>query len=258
MRLDYHMHTLFSDGKGEMAEYAKKAAQNKIDEIGFSDHVHVHKEAWSMSSANLSKYMDSIRRLRKTAQISVKAGLEVDFVPETTRSLMPTINQYDFDYLMGSVHYIGNWLVDSEREIEEWKRRDVDQVYRQYFHLVQDMVEKRLFDIVGHLDLVKKFNFRPKNDLNDLMLQTVQTIRQSGMCIEVNAGGLRKPCHEIFPSEKLLKMCFENGVPITLGSDAHSPNDVGAGLEEAVKLARKIGYDEVTRFTDRKRDFVQL
>jgi histidinol-phosphatase (PHP family) len=258
MRLDYHMHTLFSDGKGEMAEYVKKAAQNKIDEIGFSDHVHVHKEVWSMEPANLSKYMDSIRRLRKTAQISVKAGLEVDFVPATTQSLMPTINQHDFDYLMGSVHYIGNWLVDSEREIEEWKRRDVDQVYGQYFHLVQDMVGTRLFDIVGHLDLVKKFNFRPKNDLNDLMLQTVQTVRQSGMCIEINAGGLRKPCHEIFPSEKLLRMCFENGIPITLGSDAHSPNDVGAGLEEAVNFARKIGYDEIVRFTNRKRDFVQL
>lgn len=252
------MHTTFSDGKGEMAEYVKKAVKNKIDEIGFSDHVHVHKEAWSMASANLSRYMDSIRRLRKVAQISVKAGLEVDFVPETTHSLMSTINQYDLDYVMGSVHYIGNWLVDSEREMEEWKRRDVDQVYGQYFHLVQDMVGTRLFDIVGHLDLVKKFNYRPKNDLNDLMLQTVQTIRQSGMCIEVNAGGLRKPCHEIFPSEKLLRMCFENDVPITLGSDAHSPNDVGAGLEEAVNLVRKIGYGEVVRFTNRKRDFVQL
>jgi histidinol-phosphatase (PHP family) len=252
------MHTTFSDGKGEMAEYVRKAVQNKIDEIGFSDHVHVHKEAWSMASADLSRYVGNIRKLGKTAQISVKAGLEVDFVPDTARHLMPTINQYNFDYLMGSVHYIGNWLIDNEREIEEWKKRDVDQVYRQYFHLVQDMAGTRLFDIVGHLDLVKKFNFRPKNDLNDLMLQTVQAIRQSGMCIEVNAGGLRKPCHEIFPGEKLLKMCSENGVPITLGSDAHSPNDVGAGLEEAVNLARKIGYDEVVRFTNRKRDFVQL
>lgn len=252
------MHTTFSDGKGEMAEYAEKAMQNKIDEIGFSDHVHVHKEAWSMASSNLSKYVNSIRELRKAVQVSVKAGLEVEFVSNVTDSLVPTINQYDFDYLMGSVHYIGNWLVDSDREIEEWKRRDVDEVYQQYFHLVQHMAATRLFDIVGHLDLVKKFNFRPKNDLSDLMLQTVKTIRQSGMCIEVNAGGLRKPCHEIFPNEKLLKMCFDNGVPITLGSDAHTPNDVGAGLEEAVKLARRIGYGEVVRFTKRKRDLVQL
>jgi histidinol-phosphatase (PHP family) len=252
------MHTSFSDGKGEMAEYVKKAVQNKIDEIGFSDHVHVHKEDWSMASADLSKYVESIRRLRKGAQISVKAGLEVDFVPDTTETFMQTINQHDFDYVTGSVHYIGNWLVDSEREIEEWKRRDVDQVYGQYFHLVQDMARTRLFDFVGHLDLVKKFNFRPKSDLDELMLQTVQTIRQSGMCIEVNAGGLRKPCHEIYPSEQLLKMCFDNGVPITLGSDAHSPGDVGAGLEEAATLAGKIGYDRVARFTNRRRDFVPL
>ena len=164
----------------------------------------------------------------------------------------------DLDYLMGSVHHIGNWLIDSEKQVEEWKRRDVDQVYKQYFDLVQALVKTRLFDIVGHLDLVKKFNFRPKCDLNDLLLETVKTIGKSGMCIEVNTGGLRKPCREVYPSKGLLKMCFDIGLPITFGSDAHSPEDVGTGFEKAAHLVKAIGYDEIVRFTKRKRDFVKL
>jgi histidinol-phosphatase (PHP family) len=173
-------------------------------------------------------------------------------------SLMHLIKQWNPDYLIGSVHHIGSWLLDSEREIEEWKRRGVDHVYTQYFGLVQAMAKTHLFDIVGHLDLVKKFGHRPKSDLTDLMLRTVETIGKSGMCIEINTSGLRKPCREIYPSEKLLKMCLDNGISITFGSDAHSPEDVGNGFDQAVALARRVGYGEITRFMQRRRDSVRL
>jgi histidinol-phosphatase (PHP family) len=115
-----------------------------------------------------------------------------------------------------------------------------------------------LFDIVGHLDLVKKFGHRPKDDLADLMLRTVETIGKSGMCVEINTSGLRKPCHEIYPSEKLLRMCFDNAIQISFGSDAHAPEDVGNGFDQAIALARRVGYEEITRFTQRKRDSVNL
>jgi len=120
------------------------------------------------------------------------------------------------------------------------------------------MAKTQLFDIVGHLDLVKKFGHRPKGDLTDLMLRTVEMIGKSGMCIEVNTSGLRKLCHEIYPSEKLLKMCFDNGIPITFGSDAHTPEDVGNGFDQAVALVKRVGYEEITRFTQRRRDSVSL
>ncbi|MDH5634717.1 MAG: histidinol-phosphatase HisJ family protein [Candidatus Bathyarchaeota archaeon] len=258
MRLDYHMHTRFSDGRSDLSDHVAEAAKRKIDEIGFSDHIHFRKEDWSMDHADLPRYVDNINTLKKKSQISIKMGLEVDFVPYLMEDLMQMIKQWDFDYLIGSVHHIGDWLVDSEKEIEEWKRRDVDQVYRQYFNLVQAMAKTQLFDIVGHLDLVKKFNHQPKNDLGDLLLETVQTIGKSGMCIEINTGGLRKPCREIYPSEKLLKMCFDNGLPITFGSDAHSPEDVGAGFHKAEDLVKRVGYVEIARFTRRERDFVEL
>jgi len=258
MRLDYHMHTTFSDGRSELAEYVDETVRKRIDEIGFSDHIYIRKEDWSMDWVNLAKYVSNIGELNTTSQVSIKTGLEVEFVPYGMASLMQMINRFDFDYLMGSVHYIGDWQFDSEKQIEEWKRRDVTQVYEQYYDLVQTMAKTQLFDIVGHLDLVKKFNNQPNRDLKDLLLETVKTIGKSGMCIEINTGGLRKPCREVYPSEKLLKICFDNGLPITFGSDAHSPEDVGADFDKALNLARRVGYLEMVRFTKRNRDLVEL
>ncbi len=258
MRLDYHMHTTFSDGRSELAEYVDEAVRKSIDEIGFSDHVHLRKEDWSMDWADLTKYASNISELNSTSHVSIKTGLEVEFVPYGMESLMQMINQFSLDYLIGSVHYIGDWQFDNEKQIEEWKTRDVTQVYEQYYDLVQTMAKTQSFDFVGHLDLVKKFNHRPKNDLKDLLLETVETIAKSGMCIEVNTGGLRKPCREVYPNEELLKMCFDNGLPITFGSDAHSPEDVGADLDKAVNLAKRVGYLEMVRFTKRNRDLVEL
>jgi len=252
------MHTKYSDGKSDLHEYVHEAAKKKIDEIGFSDHIYIKKETWSMDFSDLPRYVSNITQLKTSDQLSIKMGLEVDFVPDRMDELMNMIGQYDFDYLLGSVHYIGSWLIDSEREIEEWKSRNVAQVYEQYFDLVQSMARTRLFDIVGHMDLVKKFHFRPNRDLNDVLLEAVQTISKSGMCVEVNTGGLRKPCHEVYPSEKLLEMCFDNGLPITMGSDAHSPEDVGADFNKAIELLRRVGYDKITRFAGRNRDFVEL
>ena len=258
MRLDYHIHTTFSDGRSDLHEYVHEAAKKRIDEIGFSDHIHVKKEDWSMVPADLPKYVNKIAGLKKLSKIPIKAGLEVEFVPRQIEGLMHVINQFDLDYLMGSVHFIGDWQFDNEKQIEEWKRRDVNQVYEQYFDLVQTMAKTQLFDFVGHLDLVKKFGYRPKGDIKDLLIETIKTISKSGMCIEVNTGGLRKPCQEIYPSEKLLKTCFDNGLPITLGSDAHLSEDIGAGFDKAVDVAKKVGYTEIARFTKRRREPVDL
>jgi len=232
--------------------------KRKIDEIGFSDHIYFKKAVWSMDFADLPNYVNKINALKKTSQIPIKTGAEVDFVPSKMVRLMRMINRFDFDYLMGSVHFIGDWQIDSDKQIHRWRRENVDQVYQQYFALVQEMAKSGLFDVVGHLDLVKKYNFRPKRDITSLLFETVEVISKAKMCVEVNTGGLRKPCREVYPSEELLKICFENGLPITLGSDAHSPEDIGVGLDKAVDLLRKAGYIEIVRFTRRNRELVKL
>jgi len=256
--IDYHIHTIFSDGKNDLIDYVDEAVKRKIDEIGFSDHIHFKKVDWSMNLTNLPNYVNKITQLKKASKISIKMGLEIDFVPSKMNKLMQMINKFNFDYLVGSVHFIGGWTIDDERQIHKWKGKNVDEVYQQYFALVQSMTKSGLFDIVGHLDLVKKFDFRPKKDISGLLLETVEIISKSKMCVEVNTAGLRKPCREVYPSEKLIKMCFDKGLPITLGSDAHSPEEVGADFEKVANLLRKIGYTEIIRFTRRNREFVEL
>jgi histidinol-phosphatase (PHP family) len=256
--IDYHVHTTFSDGLSDFSDYVEEAVKRNVDEIGFSDHIHFKKESWSMSHTDLPAYVSKISSLKRTSPISVKTGLEVDFVPSKMANLMRVIEEFDFDYLLGSVHHVGSWLIDSDREIEEWKRRDVDQVCQQYYVLVQDMARTGLFDIIGHLDLVKKFGFMPKNDLTSLWRETIEAVSKSKMCIEINTSGLRKPCREVYPSERLLRMCFDYGLPLTLGSDAHRPQDVGADFGKAIDLLRKIGYVQIVRFTERKREFVDI
>ncbi len=258
LRLDYHIHTLFSDGRKDLRAYVDQAVRRNIDEIGFSDHVHFQKTPWSMNLADLPNYLGEINALRQASKISVKAGLEVEFTPSKIDGLMQMIDKFSFDYLLGSVHHIGDWLIDSEGEIDRWKDKDTDQVYQQYFALVQDMVETGLFDIVGHLDLAKKFGFKPRNEISHILRETVEVISRGNMCVEVNTSGLRKPCREIYPSEKLLKMCLNHGLPVTLGSDAHSPEDVGADFDKAISLLRKVGYTEIVRFSKRSKEFVKL
>jgi len=256
--IDYHIHTIFSDGKKDVSDYVDEAVKRKIDEIGFSDHIRFKKVNWSMNLADLPNYVSKITQLKKAGKISIKMGLEVDFVPSKMAGLMRLINKFDFDYLVGSVHFIGEWGFDDEKQMHKWKRKNIDEVYQQYFALVQSMTKSGLFDIVGHLDLVKKFDFRPKKDISGVLLETVEIISESKMCVEVNTSGLRKPCCEIYPSEKLIKMCFDNGLPITLGSDAHLPEEVGADFDKAVNLLKKVGYTEIIRFTGRNREFVEL
>jgi len=259
MWIDYHIHTLFSDGKKDLSDYVDRAVKRKIDEIGFSDHIHFKKTNWSMDFADLPNYVNRISALKRTSKISIKMGLEVEFVPSKMDKLMQMINEFDFDYLVGSVHLIGDWSIDDEKQIHEWRKRDVDQVYQQYFTLVQNMAKSRLFDIAGHLDLVKKFDFRPKKDITDLLLETVETISENKMCIEVNTGGLRGTrCHEIYPSERLLRMCFDHGLPVTIGSDAHAPEEVGADFDKASDLVKEIGYSEIVRFARRDGEFIKL
>jgi histidinol-phosphatase (PHP family) len=124
--------------------------------------------------------------------------------------------------------------------------------------LVQQCARSHLFDIIGHLDLIKKFGFGPKEDMAKVFVETVEVIRQSNVCVEVNTGGLRAPCKEVYQGKPLLKACFDCGIPITLGSNAHTPGNVGEDFDKALRLIKQLGYCDIARFTQRNRKLVRL
>jgi histidinol-phosphatase (PHP family) len=157
---------------------------------------------------------------------------------------------YPWDFFLGSVHFIGDWPVD--RSAEDWAGQDVDERWRQYFDLWMQAARSGLFDSLAHPDLPKKFNFRSGKIDYQRVLQNVTC------AIEVSTAGLRKPCREIYPSAEFLKLARQLDIPITLGSDAHIPQDTGANFNSAVALANTCGYDQICRFTQRRRELVPL
>src|SRR5262249_15898273 len=140
----------------------------------------------------------------------------------------------------------------------QWKSRDPIEVWTAYFERLTMAAQSGLFDIVGHADLCKKFCYYPKEDCTPLFVGFLDVVRAKNIAIELNTGGLRKDCREIYPSGGFLKLAAQGNIPITFGSDAHAPGEVGMDFEAALKLAREVGYRRWVRFTGRKREEVTL
>jgi len=259
MLIDYHMHTRLTDGVGEPVDYAAIAIERGLDEIGFSDHAPLgdRDTDWTMKVKDLDTYVGWVRDAQKQfPQLTIKLGLEVDYFPDREHWIRELATMHAWDFLLGSIHYIGDWPVD--RSADDWKGQDIDERWRQYFDLWTQAARSKLFDSLAHPDLPKKFGHRPMIPSSARYREVLIVVKEAGVAIEVSTAGLRKPCREIYPSEQFLRIARQFDIPITLGSDAHVPQDVGADFDKAVALARSCGYEAICRFTQRKRDLVPL
>jgi histidinol-phosphatase (PHP family) len=255
--VDYHIHTkLCGHARGEIVDYLSEARTAGLLEIGFADHFPLlehDRTGLTMSLEELPVYYGQISRLRETdCGVPVRVGIEVDYIPGQEKRVEDILSQYEFDYVLGAVHHIGDLDFSSSRNFARINSMDFDSLYRQYFTLVRECVGTGLFDILAHADLIKKYGQTPSFDQRPFWEMAVEATAIAGMCIEVNASGLRKPVKEIFPCAEFLKMCQEARIPITLASDAHAPSEVGSGVELASKLALECGYTEAVRFANRK------
>lgn len=267
MPVDYHIHTkMCGHASGEMEEYVEAAKERGLTEIGFSDHIPMYflppeerDFSIAMKEEELPIYISRVREIQKKySPYPVKFGIEADFVPGMQKELAGIIGKYDFDYVLGSIHFIDGWGFDNPQYKSQYDNWDLYDLYEAYFGLVSQAAASGLFDILSHPDLIKKFGFRPDRDLTPLYEKTIKIIAESGVCIEVNTAGLRVPAREIYPVVDFLKLCFEKGVSVTLGSDAHSPEQVGANFGEAVALLKSVGYREVVTFTERSKNYCKI
>jgi histidinol-phosphatase (PHP family) len=257
MLIDLHNHTpLCKHAKGEPEEYIKKALEKGIEIYGFADHAPMNFDPkYRMSFEEMEKYEQKITSLsQKYDNIKILLGYEVDFTPEIDKRVL----NRDVDYLIGSVHFLDNWGFDNPEFIKEWQNRDVEDIYKEYFYLIEQMAKSRMFDIVGHLDLIKVFGYKPKTPIKDLAKNAIKEIKKASMAIEINTSGLRKPVKEIYPSFELLEMVLEENIDITFSSDAHSPEQVGFMLKETVEEIKKLGFNEAIYFEKRKKHKVKI
>jgi len=261
---DYHMHTpLCRHAVGEPTDYAAEAVKLGIPEIGFSEHAPMIRDdydEWHMLLKDLDAYAENVEKARRDhPQLTIKLALEVDYFPSQEQWIRDLATRHPWDYLIGAVHYVTDtWDFDNPHKISEWKRRNPFEVWTAYFERLTKAAESRLFDIIAHADLCKKFGFYPKEDCIPLFTRFLEAAKQSDVAIELNTSGLRKECQEIYPSPQIVQLAVQLGVPITFGSDAHAPDQVGMAFNQAIELARRAGYTECCRFTRRKRQFVKF
>ncbi|MBI4418062.1 MAG: histidinol-phosphatase HisJ [Ignavibacteriales bacterium] len=265
MIVDYHTHTfLCKHAEGDVDDYVLRALELGFDEIGCSEHIPMPGGFDEKHRMSLEEYVNiyapSVSEIRERykSRIRVRRGIEADFFPGTEDWVRGFIKEHDFDFVIGSVHFLGSWGFDDIVFVHQYSERDVDSVYEQYFQAVRKSAASGLFDVIAHCDLVKKFGHRPTKSLRDLAWETLREIKKAGLCIEINTSGLRKPVKEIYPSDSILEMIRELAIPLTLGSDAHSPGDVGRDFDRAVALIERYGGGHIAVFEGRERREVRV
>ena len=254
MIIDLHNHTTrCNHAIGSVEAYVEQAIAQKIDVFGFSDHAPMHyDEAYRMHFNEMDAYEHDILHVKEQYknEISILLAYEVDFLEGF---IDERVLSRKVDYFIGSVHYLGKWGFDNPEFIGEYQHHNIDEIWQRYFDAIEALAKSNLFDIVGHIDLMKVFNFLPHKDVRLIANNAIKAIKKADMVVEINAAGLRKPAQEQYPSAPLLEMLAEHDIPITFGSDAHAPEQIGFSKEAMHALAKSFGYKKCATFQNRER-----
>jgi histidinol-phosphatase (PHP family) len=266
---DYHVHLrpdeentpperYFTDEN--VARYRAAADAAGIAELGVSEHIHRFRQAldvwshpfWEQSARDdLDAYCDFL------AASPLRAGIEADYLAGLEDEMGELLAGRPFDYVVGSVHFVGEGAVDHEGyDLWAMGGQDAETIWGRYFEHLARAARSGLFDILAHPDLVKVWGAgrpAPEGDLRRFYEPAVEAIAESGIAVEVSTAGLRKPVAEIYPSRGFAEMCVEAGASFSLSSDAHVPEDLGYAYDEAVRFMRDLGIDEVCVFEGRER-----
>jgi histidinol-phosphatase (PHP family) len=259
MNFDYHIHTILSDGLNTHEEMVLSAIEKGFDEIGFSDHFNIKQPCiWAVGSGTIVRLEEKIMEMREKygSQISILFGVEVDYFADKEEDIRKSLCHFNFDYVIGSVHFLDTWNYDTDTS--RYSEFSNDFLYEWYFSELQKAAKSGLFDIMGHPDLIKKFRIWPETIKSKLFEKTADVFASSGVAFEINTSGKDRPCGEFFPGAELLNAFYRAGVPVTLGSDSHQKVQIGRYFDEAKTILKENGYTKVLRFRNRKRVDVTL
>jgi histidinol-phosphatase (PHP family) len=271
MLTDYHIHLRSDDPEASAAEYFSSAnveryrevaRERGIAELGVSEHVYRFRQALEVwqhpfwvkyAKDDLDEYCAFVRD-----ETDLRLGIEADFVPGGEDRMANLLEARDFDYVIGSVHFLREGAVDMD-DYSVWdsgptRPRSAEEVWRRYFQTIGESARSGLFDVVAHPDLVKYWGDgarRPDGDLRRYYELAIDGIAESGVAVEVSTAGLRKPAGELYPAPGFLQMALDAGARVALSSDAHRPQDVGADYEQALALLEQLGVRELCVFDRR-------
>jgi histidinol-phosphatase (PHP family) len=269
MLTDYHLHLRPDETDASAAEYFTEAnveryravaEQRGIAELGVSEHVYRFEQAlevwrhpfWERYARDdLDAYCGFVRE-----RTDLRLGIEADFVPGAEDRMANLLEARDFDYVIGSVHFMRDGAVDMD-DYSVWDAgRSAEEIWRRYFETISQAAGSGLFDVLAHPDLVKMWGGErplPQGDLRRYYELAMEGIAESGIAVEVSTAGLRKRVAELYPAPAFLSMALEAGAPVALSSDAHRPQDVGADYDAALELLDELGVRELCVFERRER-----
>ncbi len=261
--LDYHLHSNFSsDSKSSVRTLCESAVQKGVPEIGLTEHYDLHPKEQPVFYRP-EAWWEEIERVRKRfeGRLILRAGVEIGephCFPEEIRKLL---DRYPYDYVIGSLHYVGE---DSMFDIKLLERLGADAILRPYFLELEKMTRNPQFDILGHFDVPVRNGkpiwggYDPKR-YEELIRAALQNCIDRGIALDVNSGGLRRPANNLMPDPQILRWYREmGGQRLTLGSDAHAPEDVGLCLDQAINFIRDAGFDCILRYQRRHPQVLSL
>jgi len=259
MIVDLHNHTpLCNHAEGEMNTYIQCAIDSKTQYFGFADHAPMDFDpTYRMTFEQMSQYENDVlhAKERYKEEITILLGYEVDYLPG---HMDARVLNADVDYLIGSVHFLDEWGFDNPEFIGRYEHKNINEIWQKYFDAIEAMAQSKLFDIVGHLDLIKVFKFMPTKDINLIANKALQAIKEADMVLEINVAGYRKPVQEAYPSLSLLKRAYELQIPITFASDAHKPQQVSLFNDEVMRMAKSVGYTQCAYFEKKEKKFINF
>lgn len=258
--IDYHIHTsLCNHARGRMEDYILHAIKKGLIEICFMDHLTLQGEgaANTMQPSEVPLYFQAIQVLKEkyTDKISIKAGLEVDFDENLVEEIENLTNIFAFDAIGASVHFSGGLNLASRKSRNAVEAGNVTNIIKSYIEKLDRMLDFDFFDIICHIDLPKKFMGKAFS-VFPFVLPILKKTAEKGKAVEINTSGFYHPCGEFYPEEAILSECFRLGIPVTLGSDSHRPEETGRDLELALKMAKNVGYKKICTFKKRKMDLI--
>ncbi len=269
MLTDYHVHLrpdepdtaperYFTSGNAE--RYRAAASEQGIAELGVAEHVYrfaAALEVWEhpfwreWARDDLDAYCGFVRE-----ETDLRLGIEADFVPGREDRMASLLEARDWDYVVGSVHFLRDRSLDTEDHSVWGTGESAETVWRRYFETVAESALSGLYDVIAHPDLVKVWGDRaprPDRDLRYFYEPAVEAFAEAGVAVEVSTAGLRKPVGELYPARPFLEMVLDAGCPIALSSDAHAPDQLGFRYEQALELLEELGVRELAVFERRRR-----
>jgi histidinol-phosphatase (PHP family) len=269
--IDLHVHTWrCRHAVGTAEEYVRAAAERGISVLGFTEHLPLAPalaanvpgaEGYAMPAEELADYMAEVHEAAEVGRelgVEVLCGVEVDLVPVALEHARSSLQAVAFDVVLGSVHFIDGWAFDDPARTGEYDRWDTTILWERYFADLAAAAGTGIADVMAHADLIKKFCRVPPGPLDSLYRETARVLAGAGVAVEVNTAGLRKPCREIYPGPELLRELARAGVPVTVGSDAHDPSEVGFAGEAARTALADAGYRSVLVYRGRVPEEVPL